>query len=79
MFAHAQRVTAPSWCGELPGVRASAAAAVGFRAKASDRRVVRRVTRGRLAPAFCCVRQLYRRCRARGSRAVRRAARSARP
>jgi hypothetical protein len=46
LFAHAQRVAALSRCGELPRVRASAAAVVGFRAKASGRRVVRRVPRG---------------------------------
>jgi hypothetical protein len=36
-FAHARRVAALSWCGELSGVRASAAADVGFRTKASGR------------------------------------------
>jgi hypothetical protein len=60
-FAQAQR-----GCGAQPvrraaGVRASAAAAVRCRGKASGRRVVRRVLRGRVAPAFCCVRQLSRR------------------
>ncbi len=60
-FAHAGRVPAPSWCGELPGVRASAAAAVRRRGKASGRRLVRRVPCGRVAPAFCYVRQFARR------------------
>ena len=53
-FVHTRRVAAADWCGELPGVRALAAAAVGFRAKARGRRVVRRVPRGRVAPALCC-------------------------
>jgi hypothetical protein len=52
-FAHARRVAALSWCGELPRVRASAAAAVCYRTKASGCRVVRRVPRGRVASAFC--------------------------
>ena len=56
LFAHARRVAAPGWCGELPGVRASAAAAVRASGKASGRRVVRGVPRGRVAPAFCCMR-----------------------
>ena len=54
-FAHTRRVAALSWRGELPGVCASAAAAVGFRAKASGRREVRRVPCGRIAPAFAVV------------------------
>jgi hypothetical protein len=53
-FAHAWWVAAPSWCGELSGVRALAAAAVRCRGKASGRRVVRRVPCGRVAPASCC-------------------------
>jgi hypothetical protein len=61
MAAHVQRRAAPSWCGELPGGRASAAAAVRPRAKASGRSVVRRAPRGRIAPAFRCARQLSRR------------------
>jgi hypothetical protein len=60
LFAHARRVAALSRCGELRGVRASAAAAVGFRTKASGRCVVRRVPPGREAPAFCCMRHLSR-------------------
>jgi hypothetical protein len=42
-----------SRCGELPWVRASVDAAVRCRGKASGRRVVRRVSRGRVAPACC--------------------------
>ena len=53
---------AGSWrsadAGEQPEVRAAAAAAVGFRTKASGRRVVRRFPRGRVAPASGCVREL---------------------
>ena len=56
-FSHATGAV-PSRCGELPGVRASAAAAVRCRGKASGRRMVRRFPRGRVAPAFCYVRQL---------------------
>ena len=41
LFAHARRLRALSWCGELPGVRASAAAAVCLCTKASGRRMVR--------------------------------------
>jgi hypothetical protein len=48
-------------CGGPPGVRASAAAAVGCSTKASGRRLVRRAPRGRVASAFCCMRQLSRR------------------
>ena len=48
-----------SRCGELAGVRASAAAAVRCCGKASGRRVVRRVPRGRVAPASRCVRRLF--------------------
>ena len=70
-FAHARRVAALTRCGELPGVRASAAAAVRRRDKASGRRVVRRVPRGRIAPAFFCMRQLslYTRARSRAASA----------
>jgi hypothetical protein len=70
--AHARRVAALSRCGELPGVRASAAAAVRCRGKASGRRVVRRVpprARGAALP-----RQFSAGTRAR-LRAARRAAR----
>lgn len=51
MATHDQRHAAPSWCGELPGVRASAAAAGRW------------VPCGRVAPAFCCMHQLCRRSR----------------
>jgi hypothetical protein len=79
LSVHARRVAALSWCGELPGVRASAAADVGSCTKESGRRVVRRVPRGRGAPAFCCVRQLSPSLPRARSRAGRRAARLARP
>jgi hypothetical protein len=49
-FAHVRRVAAPSECGELSGVGASAAADVGFRTKESGRRVVRRVPAGASRP-----------------------------
>jgi hypothetical protein len=51
-FAHARAVAVLSRCGELPGIRASAAAAVRCRGKASGRRLVRRVPAGAGAPAF---------------------------
>ena len=63
-FANARRVGAR--CGEVARVRASAAAAVRCRAKASGRRVMRRIPRGRVAPAFCCMCQLSCRCCVRG-------------
>ncbi len=47
-FAQLQRVTVLSRCGGPPGVRASAAAAVRPRGKASGRLVVRRVPAGAL-------------------------------
>jgi len=58
MAAHVQRPTALSWYGELPGVRASAVAAVRFRGKASGCRVVRRVPAGASRPlsAVCASR-----------------------
>jgi hypothetical protein len=78
-FAHARRVAALSRCGELPGVRASAAAAVRCRGKASGRRVVRRGSqRVRRARFLLCASALPR-CSVGGSRAARRAARWARP
>jgi hypothetical protein len=60
LFAYSRQVAARLVRRAVRG-RASAAAAVGFRTKASGRRVVRRVPRGRIAPAFCCVRQHSRR------------------
>jgi hypothetical protein len=53
-FAHARRITGPNWCGELPGVRASVAAAVRCRGKASGRRVVRWVPTGALRRFLLC-------------------------
>ena len=41
-FAHARQAAAPDRCGELRGIRASTAAAVRCRGKASGRRVMRR-------------------------------------
>ena len=55
-FAHARRVAALSQCGELPGVRAPAAAAVCWRTKASGRRQVPRAPCGRVAPVLCRMR-----------------------
>jgi len=64
-FAHARRVAALSWCGELPGVRylrpPPCAAAVR---RAAARGAA--VSRGRDAPAFCSMRRLSRRYRMRG-------------
>src|SRR5690348_11034685 len=57
LFAHARRVAALGWCGELPGVRPLAPAAVGFRTKASGRPWCGG-SRGRVAPAFRCMRSL---------------------
>ena len=59
-FAHAWRRGGAQLVRRAAGVRARAAAAVRCRGKASGRRVVRRVPRGRVAPAFGCVRQLSR-------------------
>jgi hypothetical protein len=77
-FAHARRVAAPGWCGDLSGVRASAAAAVGGRTKASGRRVVRRFPAGAWRPLSAVCASCPAESRAR-SRAARRAARWARP
>jgi hypothetical protein len=49
MAAQGQQHAALSRCGELLGVRASAAAAVGFRTKASGRRVAQGSPRARRA------------------------------
>lgn len=77
-FAHARRAAVSSRGGELPGVHASAAAAVGYRTKASGRRVGAAVPRGRVASALSWGASSPATTRAR-SRAARRAARWARP
>jgi hypothetical protein len=56
------RVAALSWCGELPGVRALAAAAVRFRSKASGRRMVRRIPAARRARLLLCASDLPPHC-----------------
>ena len=53
-------VAAPSWCGGCPGLRASAAAAVAFALRRAAAVWYGGFPAGRIAPAFCCVRQLSR-------------------
>ena len=77
-FAHLAGFRRSTSAASCPRFRALAAAAVGFRTKASGRRMVRRVP-ARASRRFRYVRQLCRHCHVRGHAPARRAARSARP